>query len=238
MLDARAIAIADDYWAAHFACARARLFSVPFQVVPHGEKLADYHGVFGLFRNGSAIVSVPGDQAATLCPLLARLARGCEPPDLASVLGSVARLIVGPACVCYANAIKQPEAAMPVRDLRDDDAEALAELASSGDDTGWEHGGSRKEHVCSGVFAADGSLTAVAGHILWGPAIADISVFTHPKFRSRGWGKSAVAHNCRRAMAAGLLPQYRTLDSNRPSIKLAEALGFERYATTMAVRLQ
>jgi hypothetical protein len=38
-------------------------------------------------------------------------------------------------------------------------------------------------------------------------------------------------------LARGLVPQYQTLDSNRPSIQVAQTLGFVRYGTSMAVRL-
>jgi predicted GNAT family acetyltransferase len=80
-------------------------------------------------------------------------------------------------------------------------------------------------------------VAALAGYEVWGSTIAHISVITHPDFRSRGFGRSAVAHLAGRAMAAGLLPQYRTLQSNRASIRVAEALGFHFYATSTAVRL-
>jgi predicted GNAT family acetyltransferase len=68
--------------------------------------------------------------------------------------------------------------------------------------------------------------------------IAHIAVVTHPSHRGRGYGKAAVAHLAARAIAEGLLPQYRTLDSNQPSLRIAEALGFQRYATSVAVRLK
>jgi hypothetical protein len=35
----------------------------------------------------------------------------------------------------------------------------------------------------------------------------------------------------------GLVPQYRTLEANKSSMAIARALGFELYATTVAVRL-
>jgi predicted GNAT family acetyltransferase len=92
------------------------------------------------------------------------------------------------------------------------------------------------EHSCSGVFMGE-QLVAIAGYEAWGGGIAHISVVTHPDFRSQGFGRSAVAHLGERTIRAGLLPQYRTLESNQASIRLAESLGFQRYATSMAVRL-
>jgi predicted GNAT family acetyltransferase len=70
-----------------------------------------------------------------------------------------------------------------------------------------------------------------------GGTSSHIAVITHPDFRGRGYGRSAVAHLAARALAAGLLPQYRTLVANHSSIHVAQSLGFELYATSMAVRL-
>jgi hypothetical protein len=39
------------------------------------------------------------------------------------------------------------------------------------------------------------------------------------------------------ALAVGRLLLYQTLLSNRPAVSLALRLGFERYATLLAVRL-
>lgn len=113
---------------------------------------------------------------------------------------------------------------------------ALDALKQSCDASEWDHGGSSIDCPSSGVFAG-GRLVAVASYQVWGDVIAHLSIVTHPGYRSRGFGRSAVAHLAERAIAAGLLPQYRTLESNGASVRVAEALGFCRYATSMAVRL-
>jgi hypothetical protein len=45
-------------------------------------------------------------------------------------------------------------------------------------------------------------------------------------------------HFSAQALASGLLPRYRTLDSNQPPIRIAEALGFVRYFTSVAARFE
>jgi predicted GNAT family acetyltransferase len=80
-------------------------------------------------------------------------------------------------------------------------------------------------------------LAVVAGYEVWGGSIAHISVIVRPGFRGRGFARAAVAHVAARAVEAGLLPQYRTLESNRASIRIAKSLGFEPYAQSMAIRL-
>jgi hypothetical protein len=41
-----------------------------------------------------------------------------------------------------------------------------------------------------------------------------------------------------RAQELGLAAQYQTLASNTPALRVAAALGFEPYATTLAARLE
>jgi len=223
------------YWSAHFGCAPEQLFASPFGLLEHGGELVGYHGAFGLFRNGAATVSIPGSFADELRPRLASLVGGCSPEGLAFALQSAAKLTIGPAWIGYATEIAPPF--QPVRLLNAGDQDALERLQRACDPLEWEHGGSSLEQPCAGVFA-DGQLISLAGFEVWGGAIAHISVVTHPAYRNRGAGRSAVAALARRAIDAGLLPQYRTLQANAASIRVAETLGFCVYATSMAVRFR
>ena len=234
MLNKRTVSIASAYWATDLGCSPDELFVEPFRIVTHGAELADYCGVFALFRDGNVTASVPPDRADTLRALLSSLPNGFSPDSFASALSSVSSAVIGPAYIAYAEAATQP--VHPVRALVPEDAPALKVLQQSCDATEWEHGGSAIEHPCSAVFLG-GRIVALAGYEIWGGSIAHISIVTHPDFRNRGFGSSAVAHLAGRAIAAGLLPQYRTLQSNRPSIRVAELLGFHSYATSTAVRL-
>ncbi|EDY17431.1 GCN5-related N-acetyltransferase [Chthoniobacter flavus Ellin428] len=234
MLDDSAISIATHYWTNHLGCAAGELFSEPLRIITHGPDLADYHGVFALFREGAAIVSLPPQHADALRPLLAGLAKDCSPDALATALQSAAAVVVGPAYIGYATKVALPE--HPVRALNPEDIPALHEFQQKCNPTEWEHGGSGTENSCSGVFV-DGKLVAVAGYEIWGGKIAHVLIITHPDHRGNGFARSAVAHLAARAIDAGLLPQYRTLESNRASIRIAETLGFHPYARSLAVRL-
>ncbi|MDR3401842.1 MAG: GNAT family N-acetyltransferase [Chthoniobacter sp.] len=244
MLDNSVISLATGYWAAEFGCDAGALFAEPLRIVHHRNSFADYHGVFGLFRQGAAIVSVPSHQAGLLHPLLTEVAHDRSPAALGSALQSVATSIIGPAYLGYSLSVTAP--VHPTRVLTLQDFPAWQKLQRSCDPTEWEHGGSvlapdqgdsSTVNPCSGVFI-DGLLAAVAGYETWGGTIAHISVVTHPGFRRRGLARSAVAHLCGHAMAAGLLPQYRTLESNMASLRVAESLGFSPYARSLAVRLK
>jgi len=233
MLDERAITIATDYWASHLGLRSAELFAEPFRLIGHGNAWADYEGAFALFRNGSVVVSVPARRIDSLRPHLERLPAPFSPDAFARALSAISTSVVGPARISYSRKLRSP--AHPARALLATEDGAIQALREACDATQWDHGGSSIEQPCSGVFLGC-QLAALAGYEIWGSTIAHIAIVTHPDFRGRGYGGSAVAHLTMRALAAGLLPQYRTLESNIASIHIAESVGFETFATSMAIR--
>ena len=48
---------------------------------------------------------------------------------------------------------------------------------------------------------------------------------------------AAVSRVTADALGRGLIVQYRALESNTPSVAVAERLGFQPYARSVAVRL-
>jgi predicted GNAT family acetyltransferase len=102
-------------------------------------------------------------------------------------------------------------------------------------DLEWEHGGSQLgDRPVVGEYSSD-QLVAVAGYQLWGGEITHIYVITHPQHRRKGYGKSVVSRITDEVLNQGLVPQYQTLEDNVSSMAIAGSLGFERYATTVAV---
>lgn len=202
--------------------------------MPHGPALAGYNGIFALFREGRAMISVPEPR---LDEWFERIPPEPLPPKMwAALFRGFGFQVIGPAFIGYAEEIG--EAGERARILDASDAAQAALLEKGCEPEEWDHGGSVVGEVpCSGVFAEDGSLAALAGYEVWSGTIAHISIVTHPDHRGRGYGRDAVAHLARRAMASGLVPQYRTLAANAPSMRIAAALGFQHYATSVAVRL-
>lgn len=235
MTGLEATSIADAYWATFFGLPRETLFAVPFRLIAHAGELGDYHGVYGLFRRNCAIVSAPPERLGALRLLLESPVPRDSPIRLAELLITEAASIVGPAFIGYA--IEFPVPLHACRSLGENDAAALHALRSACGPTEWEHGGSGIDQVCSGIFV-DRQLAAVAGYEVWGGSIAHISVVSDPRHRGRGYGRSVVAHLAARALSSGLLPQYRTLEANESSMRVAESLGFQKYAVSMAVRLK
>jgi predicted GNAT family acetyltransferase len=100
----------------------------------------------------------------------------------------------------------------------------------------WEHGGSEfRPTAMAGVFKGH-ELAALASYQIWGEQIAHIAVVTHPAFRGQGYATTAVSGLTKTVLERTLIPQYRTLEGNAPSLAVARRLGFVQYATSLAFR--
>jgi len=192
-------------------------------------------------RQGLLVVSVPGHlldafrlQAVEWSP-----ADVVQETYLRHLVGETVERVVGPAFVGYTDqAAFQPVSAPGARVLGPQDAPAFAVLQAACSVREWEHGGS--DLGAQPVVGADagGQLVAVAGYTVWGGVIAHVGVITHPQYRGRGFGCVVVSQLTEEALQRGLVPQYRTLETNVPAMAIARALGFVHYATTVAVRLK
>ena len=230
------LAKAAAHWASEFSCAPEAMFTESLHIMPHGPALADYHGIFTLFREGRVMASLPAEGFGELSKLLPP--GPLQPGSWAAAFRGLGLRVIGPAFIGYAETLP-PDSGSTARELREEDSAAVAGLQVACDPQQWDHGGSDPAEVpCSGVFTAEGELAALAGYEIWSGTIAHISIITHPDHRGHGHGREAVAHLARRALSAGLLPQYRTLEANAASMRISAALGFQHYATSVAVRLR
>lgn len=233
--------IADGYWATDLGCARADFRSPCTLVIPHAEAFADYRGLFMLLVGGAPVISLPRH----LYPSLRSVAVQWSAADVLSstflqgVLGDAIDQIIGPAFIGYADGATfralVPNAACL---LGAGDVEHVAELQAACGAVEWEHGGSEiGQNPAAGVYISE-RLVALAGYEVWGGGIAHVSVITHPRHRGKGYAGAVVSKLTETALAQGLVPQYRTLESNAPSVHMAHRLGFVRYGVSMAVRLR
>lgn len=239
MLSQRTLTIAENYWADHLGCAVTDFARKSPFVIPHGDELADYHGLFALFREAAPVISVPPDELATLASFFDRELAGnaTSPERFVSAARKLKGTIIGPAFIGYLDEISFRPVDSDARLLRPDDEAAVDDLIAACPSLDWEHGGSLVgEQPTAGVFI-DHRLVALAGYEIWGGSIAHIAVITTPEFRGHGFGRHVVSAMARHALAAGLVPQYRTLLSNQPSMRIADSLGFESFGTSIAVRL-
>jgi GNAT superfamily N-acetyltransferase len=88
------------------------------------------------------------------------------------------------------------------------------------------------------AYLQNGRVAAQSGYRPRNDHAGDACVLTHPGYRGRGCGTAVVSMTVELALAAGKLLLYQTLESNTAAVKLAQRLGYERYAQHVAVRLK
>ncbi len=242
MLPRSVTEIADQWWCRDFACTPDGLRPPAPHVQTHKGDLTGNTGIWILLVGEFPVISISaasGDQVATR----ARRWTSSTILDQAALMneleGCPVQSIVGPAFIGYATdtTFRSPQhpAARP---LTLSDRECVQALRAGCTAPEWEHGGSALGEVPTfGAFTKDGQLAALAGYKIWGGKIAHLSIVTTSSFRTGGFGTAAVAAAANSAAAAGLLPQYRTLMSNTPSMRIAEKLGFEHYGVSVYVRM-
>lgn len=243
MLAPDTLDVVDDYWAGFLGVSREQLRPAEPLVVAHAE-LADYAGMYAQSIGGAApIVSLPPVLMERYGTPAAHAAAGGLVDDgrWSRVFGDAVTAVIGPAEVRCADAatLRPPPGHPRARLLTREDAPALQRLRRECDETEWAHGGGIEfgANSVAGVFA-DGELAAVAGYQVWGGRIAHVGVVTHPAYRGRGLGVDVVARVALTALDGGMVPQYRALASNAPSLRIAGRLGFVPYAVSLAVRLR
>ncbi len=162
----------------------------------------------------------------------------CEPEALRPT-ATLFLTVVGPASIAYGkiDGFNLSSASIPRR-LTPADATAVARLREACSEEEWEHGGSdQTKGPTFGAFDQTGRLCALAGYEIWNSQIAHLSIVSASDCRGHGLGQAAVAFATQDAVRAGLIPQYRTLIANTPSMAIARRLGFEDYGFTVYVRL-
>jgi GNAT superfamily N-acetyltransferase len=228
------------FWAAQLGCSEAQLAQPRTLVVCNGPELANYRGATVMFRPPACVLAVPADWYA---PVASRI--GQRPPAevfdanlLRQVFGTAVDQVIGPAWLSYADTSDlRPAPTLGTRLLTDQDLPELQRLAAACGPTDWEHSGiDPARPPVFGCFAGD-TLAAAGSLVRWGDRLLHVGIVTHPGFRGRGYGKAVVSFMSADGLATGGVMQYRTLQANLPSVGIARALGFQRFALTLAVRL-
>jgi len=73
---------------------------------------------------------------------------------------------------------------------------------------------------------SQGEVMAMSGTNWRSPAFAEVFVYTHPRGRGRGWGRSVVSACTAALLEAGVRPLYIVDEGNEGSIRTAEAVGY------------
>jgi hypothetical protein len=242
MLPDNVVRIADAWWARDFACDPRELRPATTRVQAHTGDLTGNQGIWILVVGSCPVVSMP----AAILPRLYEQASSWSRSTIENSAALAEELavishgdIIGPAFIGYApRASLRSDAAKTVRQLNESDRAAVENLRIQCTTEEWDHGGTRFGKVPAfGAFNARGVLAAIASFETWQDNIAHISIVTARHCRGRGHGAAAVALAAEHALNSGLIPQYRTLKSNTPSMRIAQKLGFEEYGFSVYVKL-
>ena len=156
-----------------------------------------------------------------------------EPETLRPLLPAGA-VLVGPARIAY---LHRPLAAPAgVVSLASPADARLAALRGAVGAEDWRHANLEAAEPPLFGCEVEGRLAAAAGFERLLGRVAHIGVLTDPAHRGRGLGRAVVRAAAARALELGMLPQYQTLASNTPALRIAESLRFEPFAVTLAAR--
>jgi ribosomal protein S18 acetylase RimI-like enzyme len=212
----------------------------PGVVVTEHAELREFRGVWFFVRGDSGVVSAPTEWVDPLRRSLASAtAEELVAPGFASrVLRHAAGEIVGPSFQGWLSATRfRPVSDDDVRPIPEFDRELIRDFQASCSQQEWEHAGIDPSRGDVRASFQDAQVVALAQLRSHADGAVDPCVITHREHRGRGHALRLVSALAREALSAERLVLYQTLVSNAPAMSLAHRLGFERYATLIAVRL-
>lgn len=191
-------------------------------------------GIQLFYRNDAAVVGAPNglldpveDRATALVP--ADTGTADDVSEWLTHFDSIAHAL-GPTFYGYADRETFIPTESEARVLRSADSSSFRTFRNDVPNDEWDQGGMQFTPGETVGRFVDGELVAIAGYDGWEGLLAHLAVVTHPDHRGHGYGQAVVSRATEQALAAGLLPQYRTADAWPWSVTLAENLGFHRFA--------
>jgi ribosomal protein S18 acetylase RimI-like enzyme len=230
---------AAQYWSVFLGVSEAALEGDAIAVTQHAG-LAGYQGVWLFVRARGAVISAPSGWLEKLRAEARRVSHDAllQPEFTARVFGSSCVRRIGPSYQgALAPARFRPAASGHVETLGRRGAEAIRALRSQLGDDEWDHSGIDPECPHTWGALSDDGVVALGQLRARGGGVVDPCVVVHPAHRGRGCGLRVVSAMCAAALARGDLVLYQTALDNLPALAIAERLGFDRFATLVAVRL-
>jgi GNAT superfamily N-acetyltransferase len=230
----------DDIFWAEFLRVTPEDWDTPGLSVRLHAGLVNFRGLWSFRRKGRTVVSAPAGWVTPLSALVSRpQERLLEESEWRAILGDDFDRAIGPAfqgCLDPARFRKVHDE--NTRFVEQSDP-AFSAFRSEFDPEEWEMAG-LDEKVVSPIAACfvGSRIVAGAGYRSWSPTAGDPCVLTHRDFRGRGFGSAVVSAVVERALAEGKTLLYQTLESNLGAVGVARKVGYEQYATHLAVRLK
>jgi GNAT superfamily N-acetyltransferase len=229
----------DAHWSRFLGVPASALQRPGVVVTPHAE-LSGYRGVWFFVRGHSAVVSAPPEWVSQL----QRVCRSAAATELVShasatrALRDAAGEIIGPSFQGWLSPARfRAVASDGVRRVASPRAAIISDLQAACSPTEWAHGGIDAGAAEVWVSLHGPQAVALGQLRPHSGGAVDPCVITHPAHRGQGHALRLVGAMAEEALSTGHLVLYQTLLSNGPATSIALRLGFEQYATLLAVRL-
>ncbi len=231
----------DRFWAEYLGV-KPSDWGVPGVSVNAHVGLKGYCGVWFFRRLDRLVVSAPDGWVPRISRYLANTSRydnAAEEAPLRELFGGDFVRRIGPA---FQGALIlerfRPFRSGNVREPTTSDMQAMSAFRTDCGEHAGAASGLDEATLYQAAYFHNGRIAALSGYRPWNGHAGDPCVLTHPEYRGRGWGTAVVSMTLELALAAGKLLLYQTLESNTAAVKLAQRLGYERYALHIAVRLK
>jgi GNAT superfamily N-acetyltransferase len=228
----------DQFWANFFGVPASDLNLSGISIVEH-VGLAGYRGIWFFKHQDRLIVSAPAGWLAYLSANLKGVPEYQVLRDesfLKKLFGQHFERSIGPAYHGSLESVDfRPVTSSSVRSLVTGDSAARAMFQEACGLEAWDDSGLDEAQHLVAYFEHE-RITAMAGFRAWADFVGDPCVLVHPDRRSRGLGTLVVSEVVRLALLENQV-LYQTLESNLAAVKLAQRLGYRRYASHVAVRL-
>jgi len=232
----------DSRWADMLGCRVEHLKKPGLHITAHGPGLSDFEGVMALRRGPACVVSVPPALMSQVFPRLSRFTpeEVFDRNVLGALLGDQVAAVIGPAYQGYVDDTDfRPADPLTARLLTYVHIPALHRLESACKPEEWAASGIDPQRPpLFGCFTFGSELASAAMLEERVEGILFVGVITHPDYRGSGYGSAVVSFATDHGLAAGGILHYQTLEANIHAVAIAHKLGYQQYASTLAVRLR
>jgi GNAT superfamily N-acetyltransferase len=232
----------DQFFAENFELPPAELSNDRVLVRRHPRIFEGYAGAYLLHNTHGYLLTVPPNMVASVNAAVERIppASLFDVDALCAVFGDAVDVPIGPSTVAYADDTDFcPADTLSARLLTREDADAMIRFREACDPLEWNHGGSINavQHPTFAVFIDD-AIVAAASYEYQGEWIRHVGVISHPQHRGRGFGTAVASAVTAHGLDEGGIMQWQTLNANVPSFRIGQALGYQPWVETLAVRLR
>ena len=232
MLKSHSKEIASQFWAAELGAESFQPGTVIVQEHCPSRIGSLGNRIFCLSTNSALFITAPAETVAEIRHTLAQTTDSHFDALIKLFQGRSRIVGDGPAYIGYRDVSGMSTEEIACIPVQDDRVQAL-KIAQPDD---WDVFGYSPQS--RGLFAVQDKdkVLGLSHYEVWGEAIAHIGVIVNQQARSQGIGRLVVEAAMNAAISEGFLPQYRTLWSNIPSMKLADKMGFKHFGDSLVIR--